>query len=136
MLLDTHIFLWLAIDISRIPTHLLEQISLAKTLWVSPISFQEISIKNRKHPASFPVTVQQALKIYLDLRCQSLAYKLGHVIQYDRLPQHHFDPYDRMLVAQSISEQIPLISIDPIIKKYEGTYQNPEGITVDFRVLS
>ncbi len=43
-----------------------------------------------------------------------------HVLRLEKLPLHHKDPYDRVLVAQSLEEELTLITDDPLLLAYEG----------------
>ena len=49
---------------------------------------------------------------------KTLAINLDHLLAFERLPMHHRDPFDRMLVAQSLDEGWPLISADPVFDRY------------------
>lgn len=49
---------------------------------------------------------------------QALDIQLSHVLEAASLPQHHDDPFDRVLVAQAIAEGIPLITADEAIGRY------------------
>jgi len=47
-----------------------------------------------------------------------LPVHLNHALHVSQLPLHHRDPFDRLLVAQSLIENLPLLSIDPLIRHY------------------
>lgn len=47
-----------------------------------------------------------------------LPIRSKHVLYFDRLPWHHWDPYDRILIAQSVIEQMSLVTADGEIRKY------------------
>lgn len=49
---------------------------------------------------------------------QILPVELEHIWQLDNLPLHHKDPFDRMLIAQSITENLPIMSIDSVFAQY------------------
>jgi PIN domain nuclease of toxin-antitoxin system len=51
-------------------------------------------------------------------RIQLLPLKPPHIYALDQLPLHHKDPFDRMLIAQALHENMPLISIDPAFSAY------------------
>lgn len=109
-LLDTHYVVWLSGDSSRISRQVLEQIVGASELFVSPVTFQEIGIKNTKYPQEFQFTVAHAQQAFRDLRCRELPYWLTHAKQIDRLPNCPRDPLDRSLIAQALVEQLTLLS--------------------------
>jgi PIN domain nuclease of toxin-antitoxin system len=49
---------------------------------------------------------------------ESLSVKLEHALRVNTLPTYHKDPFDRMLVAQALSEELPIITADPQIARY------------------
>jgi PIN domain nuclease of toxin-antitoxin system len=59
----------------------------------------------------------------LDNGYRELAITSAHVLELDALPAHHKDPFDRILVAQALSEGITLLTVDPIVAKYTGSIQ-------------
>ena len=50
---------------------------------------------------------------------QPLPIQISHTVQIYKLPHHHDDPFDRLLVAQGQLESLPLLTLDPEIEKYE-----------------
>lgn len=48
-----------------------------------------------------------------------LPIKLDHVWQLDNLPLHHKDPFDRILIAQAITEKLPILTIDHVFQTYQ-----------------
>ena len=61
--------------------------------------------------------VRQAAR---DLRLTTLPFSTEHAYTLFRLPMHHRDPFDRMLIATALTEKIPIISGDRNFKKYRG----------------
>ncbi len=51
-------------------------------------------------------------------RIQTLPISIDHLLAVERLPKHHRDPFDRMLIAQSVEESLPVITADPLFKLY------------------
>jgi len=51
-------------------------------------------------------------------RIAMLAIRAGHLVELEKLPAYHRDPFDRMLVAQARAEGMPILSADKVIKKY------------------
>jgi PIN domain nuclease of toxin-antitoxin system len=108
VLLDTQIFLWWFFDDPRLTptaTALLESAEVRK--YVSVASVWEIAIKNGKGKLPLPEPV--------DI---SIANRLT-VTGFEALPFHHNDPFDRILIAQSRVESIPLISADTAFTAYD-----------------
>jgi PIN domain nuclease of toxin-antitoxin system len=48
----------------------------------------------------------------------SLQVELSHVLRVESLPNHHRDPFDRILIAQSLVESLPIVTADPLIAQY------------------
>jgi PIN domain nuclease of toxin-antitoxin system len=67
--------------------------------------------------ASGPDTLAQSLD---ESGFALMAIDLGHVLAAPRLPQHHRDPFDRMVIAQALAENLILISSDAIFERYAG----------------
>lgn len=52
---------------------------------------------------------------------QVLPLLLDHVLRLEKLPLHHRDPFDRILIAQSLEEGMPILTADPLLKTYSAT---------------
>jgi PIN domain nuclease of toxin-antitoxin system len=118
-LLDTHTFLWAIADDKRLSRRAQQIYTGANDLWLSVASIWEIVIKVRvgKLPLpepSGPYIVKELAKN----RIEVLPIKLDHVLRIESLPGHHRDPFDRMLIAQSLEEECPLVTADPIFNSY------------------
>lgn len=113
-LLDTHTLLWVAFEDERLSTrarHLLQQ--RGSEVLVSAASAWEIATKYRLGKLAFA----QALATNFIPRVTAAGYKLlpistEHALRAGHFPAGHKDPFDRMLAAQAIHEDIPLLSND------------------------
>jgi len=117
LIIDTHIFLWALADPDRISEEKLTELEdLSNTIHVSAISIAELMIKAslEKLRIDFdPVDMaKQSGFALLDFKAE--AAKL-----LKDLPFHHKDPFDRMLIAQSISHNFPIMTDDPKIGLYD-----------------
>ncbi len=120
LLLDTHVVIW-AVDepekLSDTARELLED--TANELVLSAATMWEISIKygNEKLKLSAPFRdwIAQAT-LELDLR--NLGISVEHCDTQTRLAKHHKDPFDRLLIAQAIAEDIPVVSADVAFDPY------------------
>lgn len=112
ILLDTHTFLWWILDDPKLSTKALELIGdNCNTLYWSAASSWEVSIKYALGRLPLPETPEQFLPTELGKnRIESLPIIDAHAFQAGRLPHHHGDPFDRMLVAQALVESLGLIS--------------------------
>lgn len=87
-------------------------------LEVSAISLTEIAIKDAKGSLNFPrEAVAQAIA---DLLVRVLPYTEAHAYQFFELPPHHTDPFDRLIIAQALVEQVPVVTSDVAFKRYRG----------------
>ena len=85
---------------------------------VSPVSLNEIAIKANK--GLTPLTRQHIEQLIFDLDLTILPLTAGHSFKLFGLPAHHSDPFDRMLIAAALAEDISLVACDREFRKYEG----------------
>ena len=120
-LLDTHVWLWLATNPDRIPRDVLDSLEdLDTEVYLSAASVWEIAIKYRTKRLS----LRSSPRTYVANRLlaeeiQMLPVQLHHAIEVAELPDHHTDPFDRMLVAQARVESLRLISADRLLEPYD-----------------
>jgi PIN domain nuclease of toxin-antitoxin system len=117
IIIDTHIFLWALSDPKKIDPHRLDELQTpANTIYVSSISIAEIAIKASIGKLSTDFDAVKMIEMsgfeQLDFRCEDAALL-------KELPSHHKDPFDRMLIAQSISNQYPIMTDDAKFAKYD-----------------
>ncbi len=121
-LLDTHAFLWAITDDPQLSRRAREIFSGASDLFLSVASVWEILIKVQVRKLPLPRPVVPYLRGQLAKNSvQILPVLLDHVTQLEHLPMHHRDPFDRLLVAQSVEEGLPILSADPLLEKYPVT---------------
>ncbi|MBI3508668.1 MAG: type II toxin-antitoxin system VapC family toxin [Chlamydiia bacterium] len=116
LLLDTHIFLWWVKEDKRLPKISLDKIREADEVYVSSASIWEIAIKMRlgKISGNIDALIQEIYNShFLELPVSS-----QHAAATLELPDIHRDPFDRMLLAQAISEPLVFLTADPKLKKY------------------
>jgi len=120
ILLDTHAFLWAITEDAQLSVRARE-IFTARTseLFLSVASIWEILIKVqlKKLPLTKPV-VPFLREQLANNNIHVLPIVLDHVARLEDLPVHHRDPFDRILVAQSMEEGWPLLSADPLLVRY------------------
>ncbi len=85
---------------------------------VSPISFNEIAIKANKGLTT--LTRPHIEKLIADLHLTILPLIAEHSFKLFGLPAHHKDPFDRMLIATALAEDVSLVARDREFKKYKG----------------
>ena len=121
LLLDTHLLLWAAGQPERLPAAarlLLEDPQHA--LLFSAASLLEVAIKRVLGRSDFRVDPRLLRRGLLDNGYSELPITSEHAVSIDSLPPIHKDPFDRILVAQSIVEGITLLTADPVLAQYPG----------------
>jgi PIN domain nuclease of toxin-antitoxin system len=122
LLLDTHLLLWAAGRPDRLPgaaRALLDDPD--NTLLFSAASLWEVTIKRGLGRDDFAVDPRLLRRGLLDNGYSELAITSDHAIAVDLLPAIHKDPFDRILIAQSLVEAITLLTSDPIVARYPGS---------------
>jgi len=118
-LLDTHTFLWFINDSQELKEDLKDLLESDVGLWLSTASLWEIAIKNSLGKLELPNSYAQFIPEQLarnDL--EILPITPNHINGIINLPFHHRDPFDRLLIAQAIIEEVPIISKDKIFDSY------------------
>jgi PIN domain nuclease of toxin-antitoxin system len=117
-LIDTHVLLWGLQSEEKLSPQV--QTLLPKSdLWISVASLWEIITKVQVGKLDLPKPVGDYLSKKLKANgVLVLQITFDHVKRLEELPLHHRDPFDRMLIAQSIEENLPVITADPLFKQY------------------
>jgi len=118
-LLDTHAFLWFASGDEKLPIHIQEKIkNLKNSCFVSVASMWEISIKQRLGKLNTTLSIDKLFKLAEQNQIEILQINSEHLMKLSKLPFHHNDPFDRLIISQSIAEKLILISKDSEFKNY------------------
>lgn len=118
-LLDTHTFLWFMDGVPRLPFRTRELIEEAEDVCISIASFWEMTIKSSIGRLSLPRSVSETMLFCEDeLGFSILAIRDIHLETLRTLPWFHKDPFDRLIIAQAMSENMTLISLDERIMEY------------------
>jgi len=117
LLLDTHILLWSAAN--KLPVNAEKYIfDETNQLYFSPASIWEIVIKKGLNRADFRVDPYALYSGLLNNGYDELAITTRHTLAVSSLPDIHKDPFDRIMLAQAISEGIQLLTSDAILSGY------------------
>jgi PIN domain nuclease of toxin-antitoxin system len=123
LLLDTHAFLWFVLNDPQLSGN--ARVLMAdpsNELLLSPASYWEIAIKvsigKYALPGDFTDFMEQQIT---DNNLTVLPITVKHAAVVATLPFHHRDPFDRLLIAQAMTEAIPLLSADAIFDAYPIT---------------
>jgi len=116
ILLDTHIIIWILEDSKKLSKKARKIIDDAHEVYISHISAWEMMIKMQL--GKLEIELEDIQKIFKQTNFIELNLKFEHVLALNHLPDHHKDPFDRMLIAQALSEPLKFITSDSIVKKY------------------
>jgi PIN domain nuclease of toxin-antitoxin system len=121
-LLDTHTFIWLNGKSSQLSERAAVLCSdSSNVLLLSLASVWEMQIKLGLGKLTLPAPLAEIITAQRTNGIRLLPIKLAHLLALTTLPDHHKDPFDRLLIAQAKFEKLPLISDDSQVGKYSIT---------------
>jgi PIN domain nuclease of toxin-antitoxin system len=120
LLIDAHTFLWWATARARLsPVALAACTDPTSTLILSVASAWELQIKLQLGKLTISSSLEQVIaREQRGNQMELLPVLLPHVLALSSLPPHHKDPFDRILVAQALAENLTIVSVDPILARY------------------
>lgn len=120
VLLDTHAFIWWVTNDSQLSDAARAYIADPDNdVFLSTASAWEIVIKVNIGKLILPEPPESYIPSRLaSNQLESLPIQMNHVLQVSALPNHHRDPFDRILIAQSQVEQMPILTADNLIDQY------------------
>ena len=121
LLLDTHVLLWAAGTPDRLSSQAVNLLQDPENhLLFSAASIWEITIKQGLGCSDFRVEPEVLRRALVENGYSELAITSTHVMAVAHLPGIHKDPFDRVLVAQAVTEGILLLTVDDVVAKYPG----------------
>jgi PIN domain nuclease of toxin-antitoxin system len=117
VLADTHVLVWALSDpdaLSAPARHTLSESEVA----VSVASLWELLLKRGKHNALLQDPLAWWERYVIETRIPTLAIRTSHVMALGRLPELHKDPFDRILIAQALAEEMPIVTKDRQFQQY------------------
>ncbi|MCP5451616.1 MAG: type II toxin-antitoxin system VapC family toxin [Gammaproteobacteria bacterium] len=122
VLLDTHVALWAITDSPQLSLKARDILLASRThLWVSTVSLWEIAIKHGLGRGTMPVSGEEALGYFRQAGYGILPIEPEHAVAVEQLASHHQDPFDRLLVAQALTEPMRLLTHDEQVASYSDT---------------
>jgi PIN domain nuclease of toxin-antitoxin system len=115
-LLDTHIFYWSFYERERLSQKALGLIAESEAIFVSSASIWEIAIKVRL--GKIKADLDELLAHIDESGIEELPVYSRHTVLVAELPMHHSDPFDRLLIAQAMSEPLHLLTTDAQLRQY------------------
>ena len=120
ILLDTHTFLWMIFGDERLNETVRTQIgSPQNEVLLSVATLWEIAIKTSLGKLELTIPFEKIIEEQLDMYAfQVLPISFTALVAVSTMPFHHRDPFDRLLVAQAIVEDVPIITRDSVFSSY------------------
>jgi PIN domain nuclease of toxin-antitoxin system len=119
LLLDTHLLLWAAARSQRLPREARELLEDDDNeVYYSAASIWEIAIKSSLRRKDFRIDLGQLLATMPEMGLVELPITAVHAAGVTRLPPIHRDPFDRLLIAQSLVEPLTLLTNDTLLDRY------------------
>lgn len=121
LLLDTHVFIWSVMASRQLKSDARAYLASAQAVYVSAASIWEIAIKAQLGKIEGDA---QAFAAAIEASgFEELAVTAAHAAAVARLPSHHTDPFDRLLLAQAFSEPLRLVTADRALAIYGGAVE-------------
>jgi len=119
-LLDTHAFLWFVSGDKQLPSIIKDKIiDINEPCYISIASFWEITIKKQIGKLVLDISLEELFEYAIRNQIEVIQITFDHLYTLSSLPQHHSDPFDRIIISQAIAENMTLISKDKEFKKYK-----------------
>ena len=119
LLLDTHLLLWAAASSKRLPREARELLEDDDNeVYYSAASIWEIAIKSSLRRKDFRIDLARLLATLPEMGLVELPITAVHAAGVTRLPPIHRDPFDRLLIAQSLVEPLTLLTNDALLDRY------------------
>ncbi len=119
-LLDTGVWIWSVAAVEQLNATASEILSNGQEeLYLSAATSWEVSIKMRLGKLHLPAPPGECIPAFsVKQGLHLLAVTHTHALGVYNLPLHHRDPFDRLIIAQAIAEEMTILTADPVFKKY------------------
>ena len=121
VLIDTHVFIWWTSDVKKLSSRVHNLLLDPSTEAIlSVVSIWEMQIKMSLGKLQFRTALSELVDDEINRnRIELLPLSLSHIYALSNLPHHHRDPFDRILIAQSMEEDLQILSIDEMFDTYD-----------------
>jgi PIN domain nuclease of toxin-antitoxin system len=124
LLVDTHVLLWAIAEPDRIPGPIRGRLeSSDNDVFFSAASIWEVAIKQQVGRLNLPVRPEELAEAAVLMGFEELPVTAAHAAGVSRLPLHHRDPFDRLLVAQAIHEPARFLTVDHTLSLYSDVIE-------------
>jgi PIN domain nuclease of toxin-antitoxin system len=122
LLLDTHIILWALTADPRLSATTQDLLlDPHNDVFFSAATILEIAIKHSLRRESMPIAAEHAMRLFAEAGYEELSITAAHAAKVETLPPLHNDPFDRLLVAQALTEPMRLVTHDRLIGSYSDS---------------
>ena len=119
-LLDTHAFLWFVSADNQLPESARKIIEdIHESCFLSAASLWEITIKYQNNKLYLGISLKELFDFADRNQIEIIPINYEHLLQLSKLPAHHNDPFDRLIIAQAISEELIIVTRDKLFKNYK-----------------
>ena len=119
-ILDTHAFLWFVAGDKQLPESIKSKIiDINESCFLSVASLWEITIKNQIGKLTLGLSLEELFEYADRNQIEIIQISYEHFLTLSKLPIHHNDPFDRIIISQAIAENLTLVSKDKGFKKYK-----------------
>ncbi|MCL1998915.1 MAG: type II toxin-antitoxin system VapC family toxin [Turicibacter sp.] len=119
-LLDTHVALWYLEQSPRLSKNIEQTIDDAENdIFVCAISLWEVAIKVNLGKLDLRLTLAELFELVEIRNFRIIPIEYKHMLTLLNLPYHHKDPFDRLIIATALAEQLTIISADKNIQRYD-----------------
>ena len=120
LLLDTHVFIWATANPDRLSEKVINLLHDTNNQWLlSMVSVWEMQIKTQLGKLDLKLPLPELIETQKRVNnLEVLPIKLEHIFSLRDLPNYHRDPFDRLIIAQGMLEQLAIVSIDSIFDRY------------------
>jgi hypothetical protein len=119
-ILDTRAFLWFVAGDKQLPESIKSKIiDINEYCFLIVASLWEITIKNQIGKLTLGLSLEELFEYADRNRIEIIQISYEHLLTLSKLPIHHNDPFDRIIISQAIAENLTLVSKDKGFKKYK-----------------
>ena len=122
-LIDTHTLLWIVTDSPKLSIQAKDlYLNPENNIFISLASIWEMAIKSSLNKLTLEKSLEEFVDEHIkDNDIQILNIELPHILRIEKLPFHHRDPFDRLIISQQIENNLPIIGSDEEFDKYDVT---------------
>jgi PIN domain nuclease of toxin-antitoxin system len=119
-LLDTHALLWFIAGDEQLPEAARSIIKdIHQSCFISAVSLWEVTIKLQNKKLELGISLNDLFEFVDRNQIEVIPMNFEHLLLLSNLPAHHNDPFDRLIIAQAVTEDLVVITRDKLFKKYK-----------------